>query len=217
MRQPVKLTCLILFALVYLAVGCEPSDPSLATIEAKLSGEQCDYFAVDGKTQICHATASATHPYTILNVSEDACVAAHSDHAGDYIAVDDPTCGGGGCLPTNAPCDATLPCCDGLACVGGTCQAPQCPCDDHYATAIQEWGPLHGLLVEFDSTSVQCRAGADVGTSFLLASEAFGLGDKTGCLAFVERDGVPVVELFEVASDTEREACASSVRNLCTP
>ena len=44
-------------------------------------------------------------------------------HAGDYVAVNDPTCQGGGCLPANAPCDATLPCCSGFSCVSGTCQA----------------------------------------------------------------------------------------------
>jgi hypothetical protein len=32
-------------------------------------------------------------------------------------------CSTGGCLPTGAPCDATLPCCEGSACSNGTCTA----------------------------------------------------------------------------------------------
>ncbi len=56
--------------------------------------------------------------------STDACVDSHALHPDDYIAVDAPTCGGGGCLPESAPCDETLPCCDGLECRQGTCQEP---------------------------------------------------------------------------------------------
>ncbi|KYF97876.1 hypothetical protein BE18_28360 [Sorangium cellulosum] len=33
----------------------------------------------------------------------------------------EPTCGGQGCLAANAPCDPTVPCCDGLTCESGTC------------------------------------------------------------------------------------------------
>ena len=40
-----------------------------------------------------------------------------------HIAVGDPQCQGGGCLPEIAPCDATLPCCDGLQCTNGVCTA----------------------------------------------------------------------------------------------
>lgn len=88
---------------------------------AALTAEQCNYFEVGGRVQICHATNSTTHPFTILRVSESACVSAHANHSGDYIAVDDPSCRGGGCLPEDGPCDSTLPCCDGLSCVQGVC------------------------------------------------------------------------------------------------
>lgn len=115
---------------VSVATGCSVStkvDPSafddVDAIAAALSTAQCDYFAVDGRIQICHATASGTNPYTILKVSEQACANAHAAHADDYVAIDDPTCGGGGCLPGNAPCDATVPCCEGLECASGVCAA----------------------------------------------------------------------------------------------
>ena len=98
--------------------------PGFVSSQSALTAEQCAYFDVNGKTQVCHATSSAHHPYTILKVSEAACVDAHANHADDYVAVDDPTCQGLGCLPADAPCDATVPCCDGLSCTNGTCVAP---------------------------------------------------------------------------------------------
>ncbi|WP_437996007.1 calcium-binding EGF-like domain-containing protein [Sorangium sp. So ce185] len=84
-------------------------------------GVLCPLFAVNGKVPICHHTGSASYPYTILNASVHACVHEHSGHAHDYIAVLDPTCHGDGCLPVDAPCDADVPCCDGLTCHNGTC------------------------------------------------------------------------------------------------
>jgi cysteine-rich repeat protein len=54
-------------------------------------------------------------------VSEHACVEAHSHHARDYIAVNDPTCQGLGCLPEDAPCDPLVPCCGGGVCTNGVC------------------------------------------------------------------------------------------------
>ena len=68
------------------------------------------------KVTICHHTGSASHPYTIIKTSEQGCVSGHAGHSGDYITSTDPssptydpTCQGGGCLPVNAPCDATDP------------------------------------------------------------------------------------------------------------
>ncbi|XXX78228.1 calcium-binding EGF-like domain-containing protein [Sorangium sp. So ce134] len=99
-----------------LAIGCTGTE---APTEL---AEQCDHFDVDGKVQLCHHTGSAKHPYTIIKTSVRACIDGHAAHAGDYVAVNDPTCQGGGCLPVNAPCDATLPCCEGSTCESGTCQ-----------------------------------------------------------------------------------------------
>lgn len=108
---------------ISLAAGCSVAGPGerVGAAESALTEAQCEYFDVNGTVRICHKTNSTTHPYTVLQISEQACINAHAQHAGDYVAVGDPTCQGGGCLPVNAPCDATLPCCDGLTCQNGTC------------------------------------------------------------------------------------------------
>jgi EGF-like domain/Chaperone of endosialidase/Human growth factor-like EGF len=98
-------------------------DELVGAADQALTAEQCNYFSVNGKVQICHRTASTNKPYTVLKISEQACVNAHALHTGDYVAVNDPNCQGGGCLPENAPCDPTLPCCDGFSCTNGTCTA----------------------------------------------------------------------------------------------
>ncbi|MHA7628622.1 FG-GAP-like repeat-containing protein [Corallococcus sp. M7] len=119
--------------LLGLICGCSPisvgdNDAYAGSADSALTAEQCDYFEVNGKVQICHKTSSTIHPYTIVRVSEQACINAHSAHNGDYVtSIDptsplyDPTCSGQGCLSVNAPCDASVPCCDGLTCQSGTC------------------------------------------------------------------------------------------------
>lgn len=86
-----------------------------------LTPDQCQYFAVNGTTPICHATQSARHPYVLLDTSSEACV-AHADHGRDFLALDGACDGAGSCLPVGSPCDETLPCCDGSSCISGTCQ-----------------------------------------------------------------------------------------------
>ncbi|WP_224367431.1 FG-GAP-like repeat-containing protein [Hyalangium versicolor] len=119
--------------LVGLIGGCsstlvDEDDAHVGIADSALTAEQCDYFDVNGKVQLCHKTGSTIHSYTIVRVSEQACINAHSAHNGDYVTsldptspLYDPTCSGQGCLPVNAPCDATVPCCDGLTCQSGTC------------------------------------------------------------------------------------------------
>jgi hypothetical protein len=112
---------------IYLAValaglagcGSEPAASTSSTTSA-LTADQCAYFDEGGHTTICHATGSATSPLVLLRVSTKACVNAHADHAGDSIALDG-SCGPNACLPEAAPCDSTLPCCEGLACQEGAC------------------------------------------------------------------------------------------------
>ncbi|HTN90876.1 MAG TPA: calcium-binding EGF-like domain-containing protein [Sorangium sp.] len=98
-----------------------PTAEHVGAADQHLIDAQCAFFEVNGKTQICHYTGSASHPYTIIKTSVQGCINGHSGHANDYVAVGDPTCQGGGCLPVTAPCDATVPCCDGLTCQNGTC------------------------------------------------------------------------------------------------
>ncbi|WP_437791806.1 FG-GAP-like repeat-containing protein [Sorangium sp. So ce693] len=108
--------------------GGDHDDEAVGEAHDALTPEQCNYFDVNGTVKICHKTGSTKHPYTIIRVSEQACIDAHSAHAGDYVTsldpsspLYDPTCSGEGCLPVNAPCDPTVPCCDGLTCQSGTC------------------------------------------------------------------------------------------------
>ena len=98
-----------------------------STAAYALSPDQCSYFATDGKIAICHATGSAREPYVSLRISEQACINGHSEHPRDFVSAGDPTCSGLGCLPSGAPCDATLGCCDGLACIDGACREVDAP------------------------------------------------------------------------------------------
>ena len=108
---------LVVHVLLASAFSCVALVPSALA----LTSEQCTYFAVNGRVRICHATGSPHEPYAPLDVNERACVAHADHHAADYVAVDDASCQGVGCLPAGSPCDATAPCCDGLTCVDGRC------------------------------------------------------------------------------------------------
>lgn len=88
-----------------------------------LSPEQCEFFSAGGRTAICHRTASAENPYTLLHVSTRACVAAHAGHPSDFVAVNG-SCALPGTLPAGAPCDGTLACGEGLTCSNGFCTVP---------------------------------------------------------------------------------------------
>ncbi len=130
--------------------GCmteTPEDPEdLGAADSALTAAQCGYFDINGKVQICHKTSSVNKPYTILRLSEEGCIAGHVAHGGDYVTstdpsspLYDPTCNGGGCLPASAPCDATLPCCDGSTCTGGVCVGtPPDPCDGVTCVGIDD-------------------------------------------------------------------------------
>jgi hypothetical protein len=116
---------------VALLAGCNGPAPDnhAGEAESALTAAQCLYYDVNGKDIICHYTGSGSKPYTVVKTSDQGCINGHSTHPHDYITsadpnnpAYDPTCHGGGCLPLNAPCDATLPCCDGTMCVNGTCK-----------------------------------------------------------------------------------------------
>lgn len=113
---------LALTALVAVVPGCDASNERTAALlpPQALTAAQCDHYQVDGRVTICHATGSATNPLVVLRISELACINTHADHPNDRIAVDG-SCGPEACLPVDAPCDPTVPCCDGLACVAGVC------------------------------------------------------------------------------------------------
>jgi hypothetical protein len=87
-----------------------------------LTAEQCIYFeSTAHQDVICHATSSAKNPYVKIKVDDRGCIDGHAKHPNDYIDVNDSDCGGAACLPVNAPCDATLPCCSGTCSPNHTC------------------------------------------------------------------------------------------------
>src|SRR5260370_25627868 len=144
-------TCLALATL--LGTACYSPDSQVQSTSSAVDSTQCIYFESTGKDTICHATGSATNPFVIVKVSESACIQAHSQHPNDYIDVNGGSCNGQGCLPVNAPCDATLPCCDSFVCktgyctdlcAGVTCPSDECnsagTCDPHPRTCSPE-GP----------------------------------------------------------------------------
>lgn len=130
---------LLSLSLVLVACG-EDEVASTSPTTAALTAEQCSYFAVDDRITICHRTSSATKPYTIVRTNIASC-GGHADHEGDYVAYDDPTCSGQGCLPYGAPTDGTVECCGNLVDQAGTCGCPtgfaaspdarSCVQDDH--------------------------------------------------------------------------------------
>jgi len=144
---------------VACASGDDPASQT-ATGKSALTAEQCSYFAADGKITLCHATSSAKHPYTVLKVSESACIESLAKNPNDYVAVNDPTCNGGGCLPEAAPCDATVPCCEGLSCDSGKCVKPaKDPCTCGYGMCFVPPNP-DGSDPCANSANPQCQVGA---------------------------------------------------------
>jgi hypothetical protein len=139
-RSHVLATSFLLAGVMAFSItgGCTRStelfpEENLGEVGQHLDEAQCLYFDVNGKDTICHHTGAANHPYTLIKISDNACIASHSGHALDYITsldpaspLYDPTCNGQGCLPTDAPCDGTLDCCTG-SCVSGTCVDPCSP------------------------------------------------------------------------------------------
>jgi hypothetical protein len=118
---------LFVFALGIAVGGSSRAPREVEANASVLAEDQCAFFAVDGKNDICHRTGSAKNPYNYLSVSEAACV-SHADHEGDFVTsgdpaspIYDPTCNGQGCLPEGAPFDGSIECCEGLAPRDGVC------------------------------------------------------------------------------------------------
>lgn len=115
----------------------------VAHVDSALTAQQCSYFAVGDKVQICHRTGSAKNPYVIVRTNVASC-GGHALHVGDYVtssdptsAIYDPTCNNQGCLPAGAPSDPSIECCDGTASVNGVCAVID-PCAP---TAVDDGNP----------------------------------------------------------------------------
>jgi len=140
-------------AVTLAAAACaEDAPPSTSTSAAELTADQCMYFQDGGRTTICHATGSARNPIVQIKVATSACVNAHADHAGDFIAVNG-NCGPDACLAADSPCDATLPCCDGFTCgASGRCEPVfrGCVSEDFSEYVQPTCGPQPDVLAVFD-------------------------------------------------------------------
>jgi hypothetical protein len=196
--------CRVLSALVVslFVAACSESVPSGSVTSSgtgALTAGQCEYFAKDGKIRICHATGSKKNPYTIVNVGAGACADSHAAHPGDYVAVNDPNCSGGGVLPPGAPCDSTLPCAEGYECgasktcePAGLCRNVTCTASDQCHVAY--CNPANGQCVNEAKVdgfacndgnactkSDTCQAGTCTGTNPVVCAAAGQCFDAGTC------------------------------------
>lgn len=183
-KTALSLTVTVLGVVGLSLGGCaaETSEPvgdeNVGAADQALTADQCEYFDVNGTIQICHELGNGK--FKILRLNEQACINAHGSHAADYVTstdpaspLYDPTCQGNGCLPEDAPCDATLPCCDGSTCTNGTCvpSAPACPCAQFEDWVAPSWYELCVFYSHPDNTYAQIRLSRDV---YLTASPLYG-------------------------------------------
>gem|GEM_PF-1769548 len=155
-------------AALVVASGCgeEPpaplaaEEPAPAVEEASLTLAQCNYEEFQdrrGRVRVCHYAQRRTRAkYVMVKVTPEECedhIEEHVEGYPDFVAVGDSNCSGDGCLPLNAPCDPTVPCCDGLTCAmssdpAAAAAGPHCvdvdacennPCGDHEECIDKPW------------------------------------------------------------------------------
>jgi hypothetical protein len=203
-----------------LALACSQvpttstDEANVGSDEAALTADQCDYFDVNGSIQICHALGNGK--FKMLRTNVQGCINGHSGHGTDFVTstnpsspIYDPTCGGNGCLPESAPCDATLPCCDGSTCTNGTCVANvvTCPCDGVWNNYL-----ANGVPNPFTSSCTFGPNGANA--AYSTASDygslgTFTLGGQKTCSVF--GTDTTVVRYTRSLSDSEFQACSAVV------
>jgi hypothetical protein len=121
---------LLLSALVASACAETPGDQGqLGMATSALSVAQCDYepfWDGSGKIQICHYNPKLKKKkFEVRKVTPASCKTHVTEHVigyPDFVAYGDKDCSGDGCLPQAAPCDPTVPCCEGLECVDASGQ-----------------------------------------------------------------------------------------------
>lgn len=200
-------------------------DEDVAAAHDEITAAQCEYFAVNGKVQVCHATGSSSNPYKIIKIAVAGCQNGHTGHTGDYVTSSDPasplydpTCSGGGCVPTGAPCDATLPCCDGNTCEAGVCVAPAvvCPCaedplwGDAWVDSLATEGGLTPGQIAPEYTGA-LSFNSDNGTILIGA-----LHDGTEGICGLQNDPLQMFNVLPVTVE-EAEACADQVSAVTLP
>lgn len=129
-------------------------------MEAALTLAQCNYPEFQdnhGRIRVCHYAQKKTKAkYVVTKVTPLECQEHITEHVTgypDFVAIGDSDCSGDGCLPINAPCDPTVPCCDGLTCALSSdplvaATGPHCvdvdacennPCGDHEECFDKPW------------------------------------------------------------------------------
>lgn len=158
-----------------LTAGCgdqttsfEPAD--LESNAYALTTSDCTDEAVGRTVTFCHATSSATNPYTVITVSTNACINAHVSHAGDVL----PDVNGACCPVEEQDCAGV--------CGGPAVQDCAGTCD---GTAIEDCaGTCEGSAVE------DC-AGTCEGTAIDdCAGTCGGLAEEVDVVHFTTNDGV---------------------------
>jgi hypothetical protein len=166
----------------------EPREEAMTRSEPAaqdLTAKQCAFFDQNGKDVICHATGSASNPFVVIRTSDSGCANGHAGHPRDRIAVNG-DCGPNACLPITAPCDPTVPCCNGLACQAGSCvdlcanvicSADQCQtagsCNPSTGLCIPPTNKADGVACDDGNKCTQtdaCKSGACVGANPVICS-----------------------------------------------
>jgi alpha-tubulin suppressor-like RCC1 family protein len=169
------------------SAGCRTQTQTPTTGEASsaLSSAQCSFFADSkGKVQICHATGSENDPYVSIDVSVSGCINGLAGHPHDYIDVNGAGCDAQACLPSGAPCDATLPCCEGLSCINGGCVS-----NNLSSVTMVSAGTAFALALESDGTvlawgdNTNGQLGNGTTDPSLLPTQVLGLGSGSGVIA----------------------------------
>jgi hypothetical protein len=154
-------SCAVAVLVVALIGAAVPS------VTQALTPEQCNYFQLNDKVFICHHTQSPKNPFVNVLVSVDACIEGHAGHPLDFIdSVNpsalpfDPLCQGNGCLGGGAPCDVTLPCCEGLSCTSfGLCDIAPPSCDDSNPCTDDTFDDVLRVCRHTPNTGAACAGG----------------------------------------------------------
>ena len=186
-RAANKLLSMVFAALVVPGCTEDTDSEELGHGHDALTAEQCEYFAVNDKVTLCHATSSQKKPYVIITVNVAGCISGHDHHAGDFISLDG-TCNNDACYPSGAPVDVGDVCCDNMHVVGD-----ECACLPGYAADSE------GLCSDID----ECAGGTDN------CNDANGTCANTEgsftceCNAGYAGDGVTCTDIDECALSTD--------------
>ena len=158
-----------------LTAGCggEPAALDTEDLESDahaLTASDCTDEAIGRKVTFCHATSSATNPYTVVTVSVNACTNAHVNHAGDVL----PDVNGACCPIEEQDCAGV--------CGGSAVEDCMGTCD---GTAVEDCaGTCEGTAVEDCAGTCEGTAVEDC------AGTCDGLAEEVDVVHFTTNTGV---------------------------